>query len=128
MKKTIYLLVALMLVFALVGCTSESADSTEDQESTTQTDSEEVTQDDEATEPDDEVDETTEQPTYSIGCCYDYISDYMAYVHDGSLAYMDDNPNVTVTVADAGKDGCNTVAECRKLYCTGCRCDRFEGR
>lgn len=39
-----------------------------------------------------------------IGCSFDYVSDFMAYVADGAKAYQDKNPGVKVVILDAGKD------------------------
>lgn len=48
--------------------------------------------------------ETAEKDIIVIGCTFDYVSDFMAYVADGAAAYGEENADVEVVILDANKD------------------------
>lgn len=50
-----------------------------------------------------------------IGCTFDYVSDFMAYVADGATAYGKEHPDVKVIVLDAKKDVSNQIKDAESL-------------
>lgn len=51
----------------------------------------------------------SEQKEIVIGCAFDYVSDFMAYVADGAKSYQDKNPGVKVVIVDAKQDVSNQL-------------------
>lgn len=50
-----------------------------------------------------------------IGCTFDYVSDFMAYVADGAKDYQTKNPGVEVVIQDAKKDVSNQLKDVENL-------------
>lgn len=92
-KKMARIIIALIMVLSmgLVGCSPKEEEDTKVKTETPETP------------------ETTGDEKIVIGCTFDYVSDFMAYVADGATAYQTDNPNVEVIILDAKMDVANQL-------------------